>query len=301
MLESQPAKAADFRAVASAAVCSSAERCGLDPRGPRLIRLFATAVYHLPAAAGAVARIAPVTSVDTVARLATSVQVTRWLVAIGFPTVEPLPADQPVADEGCAVTFWRYLPQEGPAPVPADLGRLLCSLHQLAPPPVPLPVYRPLVSVRRAIESSRAIDEDDRSWLKNRCEQLLDAYGQLSFPLPAGMIHGDAWRGNLLRDGPRVVLIDWDAVSTGPREIDLVPTLQGARFGLPEHQRDAFIAAYGQDIRSWPGYPVLRDIRELSTTSALLRHGDANEMAKRELQVRLRSLRSGNDKHWTSF
>ena len=76
------------------------------------------------------------------------------------------------------------------------------------------------------------------------------------------MIHGDAWWGNLLRDGDRVVLADWDNVSTGPREIDLIPTLQASRFGLPEHERDAFIAAYGHDIRSWPGYPVLlRDPR----------------------------------------
>jgi aminoglycoside phosphotransferase len=300
MPHSQSAQAADFRAMAASALRSSAKLCGLDLRGARLIRLFATAVYHLPAA-GAVARVAPVASADTVARLATSVQVTRWLIGIGFPTVEPLPVGQPIIDGGCAVTFWRYLPQEGPAPVPADLGRLLRSLHQLDQPPVPLPAYRPLASFREAIESSHAIDEDDRAWLKNRCEQLLDAYGQLSFELPAGMIHGDAWRGNLLRDGHRVVLADWDAVSTGPREIDLIPTLQGPRFGLPEHQRDAFIAAYGHDIRSWDGYPMLRDIRALSTTSALLRDGHADPAAHRELEVRLGSLRTGNGQQWTSF
>ena len=61
------------------------------------------------------------------------------------------------------------------------------------------------------------------------------------------MIHGDAYRGNLLRDGQRAMLADWDAVSTGLREIDLVPTLQASRFGLPVGERDAFIA-YGHDI-----------------------------------------------------
>ena len=135
----------------------------------------------------------------------------------------------------------------------------------------------------------------------NRCDELLAAYDRLSFPLPAGMIHGDAWRGNLLRDGPRIVLADWDEVSTGPREIDLVPTLQGTRFGLPEPERDAFIAAYGHDIRGWDGYPVLREIRELSTTTALLREGNVNEVAQRELQVRLSSIRTGNDQQWIPF
>jgi hypothetical protein len=297
--QSQP-RAADFRAATASALRSSAERCGLDPRGARLIRLFATAVYHLPAA-DAVARIAPVMSPDTVTRLATSVQVTRWLAGIGFPTVEPLPVDQPVVAQGCAVTFWRYLHQEGPLLVPADLGLLLLRLHQLETPPMPLPGYRPLVTVRRAIESSPAINENERAWLRNRCTQLVNAYDQLGFPLQAGLIHGDAYSGNLLRDGRRVVLSDWDEVSTGPREIDLIPTLQGTRFGLSEDEREAFIAEYGRDLRTWSGYPVLHEIREMSTMSALLREDGANVAALRELHVRLRSLRTGNDQQWTVF
>jgi aminoglycoside phosphotransferase (APT) family kinase protein len=164
-----------------------------------------------------------------------------------------------------------------------------------------LPAYQPLISARRAIGSSRAIDEEERAWLTERCEQLLDAYGQLSFQLPDGIIHGDAYRGNLLRDGNRVVLADWDAVSTGPREVDLIPTLQAPRFGLPGDQRDAFVAAYGQDIRSWDGYPVLRDIREISTLTALLRDGHADASARRELRIRLQSLRTGDDREWTTF
>src|SRR5712691_181782 len=98
--------AVDFPAAAESALWHAARRSGLDARGARLIRLFATAVYHLPAA-DAVARIALVASPDTVARLETSVQVTRWLTAIGFPSVAPLPVEQPVTSDGCAVTFWR--------------------------------------------------------------------------------------------------------------------------------------------------------------------------------------------------
>jgi hypothetical protein len=297
---SHPHEPVELPAVADPALQHAARRCGLDPRGARLIRLFATAVYHLPAH-DAVARIAVVTSPDSITQLATSLSVTRWLSQIGFPTVEPLPVDQPVATHGCAVTFWRYIPPAGPEPGPADLGHLLRQLHKLEAPPVPLPAYRPLVTVGRAIETSRAIGEDDRSWLRAHCEHLQDAFGQLSFSLPVGMIHGDAHRGNLLRDGPRVVLADWDAVCAGPREIDLIPTLQAARFGLAEAQRDAFISAYGHDIRTWDGYSVLREIRELSTTSALLRDGHANAAVGHELQVRLGSLRLRDNRQWMPF
>lgn len=291
---------ADLPEVAPRALADAARCCGLDDSHAQLVRLFSTAVYHLPAV-GAVARIALVTSPQSVSRLTTSVRVTRWLTSAGFPTVEPLPVSQPVVSHGCAITFWRYLPQHGPPAGPADLGRLLRRLHHLGHPPFPLPTYQPLGSVRRAIQASQAISEDERAWLSGHCERLLHAYRQLDFGLPPGMIHGDAWQGNLLRDGDRVVLADWDAVSTGPREIDLIPTLQAPRFGLPAHQRDAFIAAYGHDIRGWGGYPVLRDIRELSTTTALLRDAHIDPAAYDQLQVRLTSLRTGDTRQWTTF
>lgn len=292
--------AADLREIAPQALADAARRVNLDDDGAELIRLFSTAVYHLPAA-GAVARIATVTSPQSVTRLDTSIRVTRWLTASGFPAVEPLPVDQPVLSHGCAVTFWRFLPPHGPALRPAYLGHLLRQLHSLAPPPFPLPAYRPLVSVRQAIDASQAISDEERAWLAATCERLLREYDELDFELPPGMIHGDAWWGNLLRDGIRIVLADWDNVSTGPREIDLIPTLQATRFGLPEHERDAFIAAYGHDIRTWPGYPVLRQIRALSTTSALLRDAHCDPAARDQLQVRLTSLRTGDTRQWTTF
>jgi hypothetical protein len=99
----------------------------------------------------------------------------------------------------------------------------------------------------------------------------------------------------------RVVLADWDAASAGPREIDLIPTVQGVRFGLSEAERDAFLAAYGYDIRAWDGYEILREIRELSTTTALLRDSHADAAANRQLRVRLQSLRAGDDQQWTPF
>ena len=292
--------APDFRSAAAAALHDAVAVAGLSAHGARLIRLFGTAVYHLPAA-GAVARIAPLTSPAHLTQVATSVHVTRWLAASGFPAVEPLPVDQPLTSHRCVITFWKYLPQHGPDPSTADLGHLLRALHQLPPPPIPLPAYQPLTSIGRAIQASRAIDDDDRSWLSGHHDRLLANYARLAFELPAGVIHGDAWRGNLLRDGHIAVLADWDTVSTGPRETDLIPTLQASRFGLPSAQRDAFITAYGHDIRDWDGYQVLRDIRELSTLSALLRDGSVSPAARRELQARLRSLRTGDDVQWATF
>lgn len=113
--------AAGFPVAAEAALRHAGGRSDLDTRGARLIRIFATAVYHLPST-DAVARITLETSPDSVARLNTSVRVTRWLTGIGFPSIEPLPVEQPAATGGCVVTFWRYLPSAGQDPCPLTLG-----------------------------------------------------------------------------------------------------------------------------------------------------------------------------------
>jgi len=67
----EPAAAApptDFRALAPLAMRQAAKLCGLSSRDASLMRLFATAVYHLPKA-DAAARVAPVTSTDIVKQL----------------------------------------------------------------------------------------------------------------------------------------------------------------------------------------------------------------------------------------
>ncbi|GAA0330894.1 aminoglycoside phosphotransferase family protein [Actinoallomurus spadix] len=295
-----PPEDGNFEARSTDALRAACAAAQVSTLGARLIRLFASAVYHLPEA-GAVARVARATSPRTIDTAARALSVTKWLAATyDFPTVTPL-IDEPLQAHDCVVTFWNYLPQEGEPPTAADLGRLLRQLHSLPLPELPLRRYQPLRSVRRAAELSCAITESERSWLLDRCRRLIADYECLDFSLPPGMIHGDAWRGNVLRDGARVVLSDWDSVSWGPREMDLVPTLAAVRFGLPEADRDAFIAAYGHDITTWSGYSVLKDIRELSTLTALLRNAHADEESLRELRRRLRSIRTGDDQRWVTF
>lgn len=93
----------------------------------------------------------------------------------------------------------------------------------------------------------------------------------------------------------RIALLDWDTVSTGPRKIDMVPTLQATRFGLLGTERDAFVTAYDQDIRVWDGYPILRELRDISTFIA---HcvTPRQPAARQELAIRFRSLLIGDSR-----
>ncbi len=76
-----------------------------------------------------------------------------------------------------------------------------------------------------------------------------------------GRSTGNAHTRNLLTDHGRVVLLDFESSAIGPREWDLLDLLPTAiatdRYGLPTEHYQQFAEAYGFDVRTWPGYPVL--------------------------------------------
>ncbi len=291
-------------------VAEASRRAGVQLGRFRLLRHFATAVY-LVEDVPVVVRVAY--GAGSVERSGRAVKVARWLTAQHLPVTEPatIPsgAGQPIAIEGhgeVAVTFWRYYPQPArlPAPDPEALARIARALHDIrSPSPIPLPSYKPLRSIRRAVNDSVAAERPGEQhiawllqWLAQRIGELLSEYQTLSFPLGTGIIHGDMHTGNLLLSSGEypAVLGDWDSVSVGPREIDLAPTFSAPRFGLDPRCVDQFVAAYGYDLREWPGYPTLRAMRELSTLTALVRLAPTEAAAARELEHRLSSLWRGD-------
>jgi hypothetical protein len=267
-------------------------RVGLDGRDAELLRPHSNIVFRL-VHEPVVVRVGP--SLATLPRAENAVRVTHWLTGLDFPTVEPLAGiRQPVVVGEHVVTFWRYLPQPPQrAPVPA-LGTLLRELHALPRPRLALPDNQPLRRLRQAMADRGVLRPDQEEFLTRRCTELVHAYRQLDFVLPRGLIHGDAHKGNLLFDGDEIVLCDWDSVSVGPREWDLVPTHHGQRFGVSKAERAGFTRAYGYDLTAWPGFAVLRDMRDLFTLGAYIRNANANPAARRELENRLSSLMAGD-------
>jgi aminoglycoside phosphotransferase (APT) family kinase protein len=236
-----------------------------------------------------------------------------WLAAQHLPVTEPaaIPSgtDQPIVIDGrgeVAVTFWRYYPQpaRSPAPDTETLARIARALHDIrSPSPIPLPSYKPLRSIKRAVNDSAAAGMPGEQhigrllqWLAQRIVELLSEYQTLSFPLGTGLIPADMHTGNLLLSSGEypAVLGDWDSVCVGPREIDLAPAFSAPRFGLDHRSVDQFVVAYGYDLREWPGYPTLRAMRELSTLTALVRLAPTEPAAARKLEHRLSSLWRGD-------
>nr|WP_240981187.1 phosphotransferase [Streptomyces sp. N502] len=263
---------------------------GLTDRSLAPLHHHATSVF-LVDVEDVVVRVSPISQQQN---LATAVSLTRWLVANGFPATEPADVPQPVAYEPYAVTFWQHYPQPTHGRPPTGrLGDLLRALHSLPAPPVTLPQYQPLASLKATVEASTYLGPDVRTWLMERRHELLNTYAGLEFPLGYGHIHGDAYPGNTLWDDRSIRLGDWDEAAVGPREIDLANTFQGVRFGRTSAELDDFSLRYGYDIREWPGLPILVGIRDLHTLGSFIRRADRGDTAAADqLSYRIETLRN---------
>ena len=278
---------------ARATLTRACHAAGLDPAGARLLRLGENAMFHL--AAPVVVRIARTTTYEPDVRM--EVAVARWLQTEDFPATRALPIRQPLVLDGRVVTFWESLSDEEVYGTPTDVATLLVRLHALFPPPgLGLQPLRPFARARRRIDVNGWLSPPDRSFLRSRLAELKEQYAQLQFALPAGVIHGDASVGNVIHDHHgHPVLIDLDGFAVGPREWDLVLTaLYYDSFGwhTPTEYAD-FTRIYGFDIMTWPGYPVLRDVREFLMVTWLSQKAAHDDQAATEVRKRLTALRTG--------
>ncbi|MFB7270652.1 phosphotransferase family protein [Streptomyces sp. NPDC056244] len=234
------------------------------------------------------------------------VAVARWLASHGVSAVRPLSVEQPVWAKGRPATFWEELPPHRPG-TEADLAPLLRQLHQL---PVPdgfeLGNLDPFVRIPERLTVALSLNEDDRNFLLTRLEQLRSQWQRLPQRQRLCVIHGDAWAGNCIvtADGTRY-LMDFERTALGQREWDLTSTAIALdTFGsLPEHRYDQYCDAYGYDVRTWSGYHVMRDVRELRLVTFALQIADQNPDAIEQAHHRLacvRGLRGPRPWHWSA-
>jgi aminoglycoside phosphotransferase (APT) family kinase protein len=218
----------------------------------------------------------------------------------------------PVVVNKAVVSFWTYYPepQDGPPLTSAHLAVVLRLLHQAGVPPIALPAWVPLESLHATIDDpqlSAVLTVDERVWIRSRIAEVRDAIACLGWPLGNGLIHGDAWAGNLLscaRALPAgVVLGDWDWVSTGPREVDLIPTWHAAsRYGKGPGWISDFTHRYGYDLARWDGYPVMMAMRDLVQLTGPIRRAHGGGRYGQVLRQRLDGLRSGDTTTtWTAL
>ena len=201
--------------------------------------------------------------------------------------------DQPLLVDGHPVSFWHTVTGGEPTSHTTPTWPA-CSPHSMASAAARA-TWRALLrsrSLESRLAAPTAVTREDRDFLLARCGDLNEQLGPWSSPCRAGPIHGDAHTRNLLTDHGQVVLLDFESAAVGPREWDLLPTaIACGRYGLPEEQYQEFAAAYGFDVRAWPGYPVLREVRQLRMTTWIMQNVGESPAVAAEFALRVASLR----------
>ena len=276
---------------------------GLDADGARLLRLGSNAVYHL--AAPVVVRISRHNAGEETARR--SVAVARWLESVDYPAVRVIDIAQPISIDGHTATFWRSVSDDGDQyATVGEVAEILARLHRLeAPSYLNLPALAPFDNAAKRISGNDWLSPADREFLTEQLAEMQTRYESLEFVLPRGIIHGDASIGNVLHDTQgKPVVIDLDGFAIGPREWDLALTaIYYDSFGW--HTRDeyeTFVRVYGFDIMQWPGYPVMRAVREFLMVTWVIQQAGDNEHAATEANKRIKALRTGmSRKDWKPY
>ncbi len=273
----------------STVLAEACAQAGLDFRGAKPIRLGENAIVGLPG--GIVVRIARPGQFAAASR---EVQIARWLAEQGVPAVRVVEGiTQPVHTLGRAVTFWHELPPHEHA-TPAQVADALRRLHEL---PVPtgftLGPLAPFVRLAERIEAATTVPDEDRTWLHRHLSALQGRYAELPAGRPHRVIHGDAWVGNLAATADGLIWLDLERCAIGPPEWDLInTTLRYTSFAwISAREYREFGRGYGYDVTNWPGFALLRDIRELRMTCYTAQHAAENPAAQTEALLRVACLR----------
>jgi aminoglycoside phosphotransferase (APT) family kinase protein len=278
------------------------DKVGLDDTGARIVRCVNNAVYRLERHP----IIVRITLTPGLRRRAlAAVEAARLLDRHHVPVVQPAQGmAQIVHVEDHVVTFWLRAADTGRTPTVTELARLLRRLHRVPAAGAALPRWDPVTDLRTRIHDarSRGWPGADLDLLARRCDAIEQALSTVRYQLPESVIHGDAQVGNLIATPGGPIWCDLDTACVGPREWDLVPVaVRQLRFQHRTDQHGQLAEAYGFDVCRWPGFPVLRELRELKLAAVGVPIA-RDTQARTELRRRLHSIRTGDTTtRWTPY
>jgi aminoglycoside phosphotransferase (APT) family kinase protein len=286
-----------------ATVVETGHQVGLDTRNAELIKFTNNAVLRLPQAS-VVLRIAGSAVIG--ARAERVVRAARLLAGQGVPAVRLWAgSDHPILVRGHEITIWDDVRTVRPTRA-EDLAGLLRAVHAVPAVPAALPSWEPISGIRQRIATVATVGSEALAFLRSECDAVAAELLELDDVeplLPRGLVHGDAFLGNVIVGPAGPVLCDFDSTSWGPREWDLTPVAVGARrFRDGADLQRRLVRSYGTDVTGWKGFRTLRRLRELQLVTSVLPVLEANPRLQQQWRLRLDSLRrKDDDARWTTY
>ncbi|MGH3190198.1 MAG: phosphotransferase family protein [Streptosporangiaceae bacterium] len=198
-----------------------------------------------------------------------------------------------VTPSGCA-TFWPLLRK--PSTHERSwcwLGDVLRRLHLCKVPAGAISLSDPCGVIRLRLETYSRLKQHDRGIYNALIEMSDEAemlFHSVSAAAPQCLIHGDVHMENVLMDGSRAYLSDYETSGIGPRLWDLAqPVALNWHRGLPNHSLEEFFEAYGYDPQGTKEFADLMFVRDLLDTSYIAEIVNRHPEAESELAFRLRS------------
>lgn len=264
------------------------EAVGLDSEGAEVLRGHTNAVVRLrhdPVVVKIARRGSRYEDVERTVRFV------QWLMDLDFPTSPLHDVAQPTVVDGHFATFWTHLPQPEEPVTAQQLAEPLLTLHNLPAPPMQLPEHDAVAAIGRSITAADVLPAATRAFLNERLERLSKELDEIDFLFPETVIQGDPQHRNALHTGATAVLCDWDTVTRGRREWDLATIeIHCRRFSHGAGQYQPFVDSYGFDITTWPGFPVIRDLRELRMIATNARKLTHAPHTRSEVERRIEGL-----------
>jgi aminoglycoside phosphotransferase len=239
------------------------------------------------------------------ARATTEVESTRWAHAHGLPVLAPDPRvqRQPIAGPLGMLTVWPLLDAVAPDEVEVDwFGRTLRRLHDQSPLSSlqPWSPGRRLEAALGRLRTHHDVNSDHLDELEQLVVRLSRAAEAAARRFSATVVHGDASLDNVVRDGTRLLLTDFELAPIGPPADDLAPVhMLARRFGMAVARRDAVVSAYGRAFGAEVD-EAMTLVHEVAVTTGAIAPYAAHPVFAAELQHRMDSLREDlPDCRWT--
>lgn len=261
-----------------------------------LIRFGTNAIYHIPDLKLVIRISRPGVDLNLEEKQYNCVE---YLIGEKIDLTPPAREHEPIIVDKSYISFWKYVEPSVSKIDYNRFGSLVKKLHETQYPHLDeLLDYDLTEKIQRRLnylENSEIASEDDMAFLKDYFQKISKCYQKYTSKLGVGLIHGDAHSGNVIQNPENLYLCDFDYISRGPRELDLVAVLQcHTRFGVSQEDYDAYCEGYGYDLREQKNYRDLLNIRDLSSFTWLYQNKGLSDKVDYEIDHRMKTLRSGD-------